>query len=185
MRAHEFIPEKINPETIKPGFEITRRMKNGLVIRARGDSIPEEESDYLGVKIQIYDPKDDPELRWSIADARFRARQDPNTGEWYMYSVSTGTKERYRRQGLASAMYNFARMLGNDLKPSRLQTQAGEDFWKQGGAGAGRPLELSDEPEYKIEPPPPPKPPPAPPPQPRGFMQRWKRLLMPDKEVTA
>jgi hypothetical protein len=49
--------------------------------------------------------------------------------------------------------------------------------------GAGRPLELSDEPEYRSEPPPPaPEPPP---PRPRGFMQRWKRLLMPDRKVAT
>ena len=188
MRAQEFIPEKINPDTIEPGFEITRRMKNGLVIRARGDSLPSNNPaypDYFGVKIQVYDPKDDPELRWSIADARFRARQDPETGEWYMYSVSTGTKERYQRQGIASAMYNFARMLGNDLKPSRLQTDKGRAFWQQGGAGAGRDLELTDEPVYQAPPPPPPKAEPEPEPRPRGFLQRWRKILAPDRAMAT
>ena len=178
MRAHEFIPEKINPETIEPGFERTRRMKNGYVIRARASNAYSDG----GIEVQVFDVKDDPRMIWPIADVRFKVKADPDTGELFLSSLSTGTKERYRRQGLAGAMYNFARMLGNDIRASRLQTDQGRAFW-QGGAGAGRPLELSDEPEYRSEPPPPaPEPPP---PRPRGFIQRWKRLLMPDRKVAT
>ena len=177
MRAQEFIPEKINPDTIQPGFEITRRMKNGYVIRAQAKDIYENG----GIEVEIFDPREDPDLRWPIADVRFKVKQDANTGEWYMSSLSTGTKEKYRRQGLASAMYNFARMLGNDLRASRLQTQQGEDFWQKGGAGAGRALELDDEPEYTSEPPPPP--PPPPPPRPQGLLHRWRRVLFPQQQV--
>ena len=182
MRAQEFLPEKINPDTIDPDFDIKRRMKNGMVIRARGKKIWADMPDFRGVDIEVYDAKEDPELRWPIASTSFKAKQDEKTGEWFMYSLNTGTKERYRRQGIASAMYNFARMLGNDVKPSRLQTHQGQDFWQKGGAGAGRSLELDDEPEYVSEPPPPP-PPPREPARPRGFLQRWRRLLFPDTDT--
>ena len=60
MRAYEFIPEKINPDTIEPGFEITRRMKNGLVIRARGEHPVNSPTDLktrsLGFHMQIRRP---------------------------------------------------------------------------------------------------------------------------------
>jgi len=173
MRAHEFIPEKINPETIQPGFERVRRMKNGYVIRARAKDLYDDG----GIEIEVFDPQEDPELRWPIADVRFKVKHD-DTGEPFLASLSTGTKERYRRQGLAAAMYNFARMLGNEVRPSRLQTDQGRAFW-QGGAGAGRELELTDEPVYQA-PTPSPKAEPEPEPRPRGFLQRWRRLLMPD-----
>ena len=183
MRAQEFIPEKINPETIHPDFDIKRRMKNGMVIRARGHKIWPDMPDFRGVEITVYDAVQDPGLRWPIASSNFKAKQDEKTGEWFMYSLNTGTNEPYRRQGLASAMYNFVRMLGNDVKPSRLQTRQGQDFWRQGGAGAGRSLELDDEPEYVSDPLPLPTPP-REPIRPRGFFQRWRRLLFPDTDAT-
>lgn len=136
----EQITEKINPDTVEPGFEISREMKNGMIIRARALKRFPDMPEHQGIEVLVIDPKYHERL--PVADARFKAKQDPETGEWYLASLSTGTLESYRRQGLASAMYNFARTLGNDILPSRLQTQAGRDFWKQGGAGAGRPLEI-------------------------------------------
>jgi hypothetical protein len=136
------LDEAINPETLEPGFEIKRTMKNGLLIRARGRKRYADMPDVIGLDVEIFDPKRDANLRYPVADTHFKAKQDPDTGEWFLSSLSTGTKEEYRRQGLASAMYNFARLLGNELRASRIQSRAGEDFWKKGGAGAGRSLEL-------------------------------------------
>ena len=181
MRAQEFLPEKINDAVLEPDFRLQRRMKNGLVIQARGQKRYSDMPDSRGVKIEIFDPATDPELRWPVADVSFAAKQDRNTGEWYLSSLNTGTKEAYRRRGLASAMYNFARMLDNEVRPSRLQTHAGADFWQQGGAGAGKPLELSDEPVFRSEPPPPPPEPTKP--QPQGFLQRWRRILAPGHDI--
>ena len=134
--------EAVNPDTLEQGFEIKRTMKNGLIIRARGRKRYPDMPDVIGLDVEIFDPKHDANLRYPVADTHFKAKQDPNTGEWFLSSLSTGTKEEYRRQGLASAMYNFARALGNELRASRIQSRAGEDFWKKGAAGQGRPLEL-------------------------------------------
>ena len=139
----ENLTEKINPETMEPGFVVTRRMKNGYIIRARGKKRYSDMPDDIGIEVEIIDPNY--HERYPVADARFKAKQDPDTGEWFLSSLSTGTLEKYRRQGLASAMYNFARALGNDLRASRIQSRAGEDFWKKGGAGQGRPLQLEPE----------------------------------------
>ena len=36
---------------------------------------------------------------------------------------------KHRRKGLATAMYKFARELGNDIAPSSKQTAMGKLFW--------------------------------------------------------
>ena len=36
-----------------------------------------------------------------------------------------------RQKGLATEMYKFARELGNDIAPSRLQTGMGKQFWSK------------------------------------------------------
>jgi GNAT superfamily N-acetyltransferase len=37
----------------------------------------------------------------------------------------------HRRKGLATEMYKFARELGNDIAPSKLQTGMGKQFWSK------------------------------------------------------
>jgi len=37
----------------------------------------------------------------------------------------------YRRKGIATEMYKFARELGNDIAPSKLQTGMGKLFWNK------------------------------------------------------
>jgi hypothetical protein len=37
----------------------------------------------------------------------------------------------HRRKGIATEMYRFARELGNDITPSRLQTDMGKQFWNK------------------------------------------------------
>jgi GNAT superfamily N-acetyltransferase len=37
----------------------------------------------------------------------------------------------YRRKGIATEMYKFARELGNDIAPSKLQTGMGKQFWNK------------------------------------------------------
>jgi len=37
----------------------------------------------------------------------------------------------HRRKGIATEMYKFARELGNDIAPSKLQTSMGKQFWSQ------------------------------------------------------
>ena len=36
---------------------------------------------------------------------------------------------RHRRKGIATAMYRFAKELGNDIQPSKKQTGMGQKFW--------------------------------------------------------
>lgn len=51
-----------------------------------------------------------------------------HTGE---HVVDLGVRERYRRRGVASALYDHIESRVGKLKPSPVyQTQAGHDFWK-------------------------------------------------------
>ena len=58
---------------------------------------------------------------------------------WVNFEVKDGKLEAldlsiqpaHRRKGIASEMYKFARELGNDIAPSRLQTGMGKLFWSQ------------------------------------------------------
>lgn len=56
-------------------------------------------------------------------------------GPWYAKEVMVPTK--YRRQGIASAMYNLARTKLGKIAPSEMQTGDGEAFWN------GQPKSLS------------------------------------------
>ena len=186
MRAREFMPERVNPDVINPGFRIERQLPNGMIIRATAhepyhDDPNPDMRELRGVEIRVFDPnnKDWLHQRYGIAEVRFMARRDKTTGDWNLRPTMLHVNERYRRQGIASAMYNFARGLGNDIIPGLAQTDLGQKFW-QGGAGRGRELDVDRLPE-----PPPPEPSaapePKPEPKPPSFADRWRRILFPDR----
>jgi GNAT superfamily N-acetyltransferase len=153
MRAHEFIQDDINPETVKPGFEQKRWYKGRYLMVARAREMDEyEDRPTKGLIIKVYDPKTT--SMWfksaGIAQARFIV-VDRDHMEVSMVSVA----DEYQRQGIASAMYNFARELGNEVQPSQNRTDMGKAFWSA-GAGLGRatpneppapePVAVADEP---------------------------------------
>lgn len=186
MRSQEFVQEKINPEVINPGFKIEHQLPNGFIIQATAkepyyDDPSEEMRALRGVTIRVFDPKADNwmQKKYGVGEVKLLAKQNRETGEWDLRPVSVGVDKEYQRQGIASAMYNFARKLGNDVIPSPLQTDQGKAFWAS-GAGKGRDLEVTDLPEPKIEPKAEPKiEPKVEPNKPQGWMQRFKNILTP------
>jgi GNAT superfamily N-acetyltransferase len=192
MRAEEFVQEKINPEVIDPGFKIERQLSNGFVIQASAEEPHYDDPspsmrDLRGVTIRVFDPASTNwvQKEYGIGKVTFLARQNKQTGEWDLRPVSVAVDNEYQRQGIASAMYNFARKLGNDVIPSSIQTDMGKAFWK-GGAGQGRDLEVTDLPEPKPELKPEPKPEPkSEPEKPASWMQRFKNILTPEPAYVA
>ena len=185
MRAQEFIRERVNAEVIEPGYTLRRQLPNGLIIQADAmtpylDDPDPYMRDLRGVIIRVFDPNSDSWIhsKFGIAEVRFLARQNKDTGEWNLRPSGVQVNPKYQRQGIASAMYNFARQLGNDITPGLAQTRQGQAFWQQGGAGQGRDLELRDIPE-----PPPPEEKPAEPDRKPGFRSRLRRMFFPDKEM--
>jgi GNAT superfamily N-acetyltransferase len=155
MRASEFtkqeLDEKVNPRVVEPGFTAEKRLGNRYVMKAEARYTGEPGDDLRGLIIKVYDTKAKPTmLNWGIGMTRFVARQDPTTQDWYLVSSTTHVDDRYQRQGLASAMYNWARELGNDIEPSSNRTKMGKHFWEK-GAGAGR--EFVDQPPETAAPP--------------------------------
>jgi GNAT superfamily N-acetyltransferase len=59
---------------------------------------------------------------------------------WVNFKVTENSLEaidlyvdvRYRRKGIATEMYKFAKELGNDIIPSKMQTALGKTFWSKG-----------------------------------------------------
>ena len=187
MRAEEFIPERVNTDVIEPGYTVRRQLPNGMIIQSEVmtpylDDPDPYMRDLRGVIIRVFDPDSDSWIhsKFGIAEVRFLARQNKDTGEWNLRPSGVQVNPKYQRQGIASAMYNFARMLGNDVVPGVAQTAQGQAFWQKGSAGQGRDLELTDvpEPEKPQEP--------EHQDQPRrtvGFGDRWRRLLFPKRST--
>lgn len=56
--------------------------------------------------------------------ATFRADGDA------LYSLSTHVNPRYRKKGIGTMLYDFAKALGNTIVPSKNQTPDAKAFWK-------------------------------------------------------
>lgn len=119
------VSERVNPQTISPGFHDERQLPNGMTM------VADANDQGTGLIIKMFDGDD---RKNDIAFTRFLARKngrdEPSLQASFVY-----VNEKYRRQGLAKAMYQYAQELGNDILPSDSQTDAGRAMW-QGFKGA-------------------------------------------------
>ena len=135
MRAHEFVIDDYNSATVRPGFKKEKWYRGRYLLRAEARRPDKYEIKYntKGLIITVFDPET--KSMWlssaGIANARFIV-----TGN-HMEVSTVYVSPEYQRQGIASAMYNFARELGNEIQPSTNQTAQGKAFWA-GGAGVGK-----------------------------------------------
>ena len=135
MRFRELATEKVNPKTVEPGFKVEKKLGNLRMVAIGRDAARED--GLLGILIKVYD--DSKRSIWpEIATARLivdtKDTADPNN---VLKASFLHVDSDYRRQGIASAMYNFARELGNDVAPSSNQSSLGRAFWS-GGGGVGK-----------------------------------------------
>lgn len=70
--------------------------------------------------IKVYDGEEE------IANAEFIEEPEDKA----LISANTWVKEEYQGQNIATNMYAYAKMLGNDIMPSWNQTDAGERMWR-------------------------------------------------------
>lgn len=123
MRVNEIIAEKINPDILDPRFTHTQEIGDYAYKAFAYEGRP-------GVKflrIQAFaDATDNPMDR--IGDVLFRITDDATGG--YLESINTFVADEYQKKGIASTMYAFAKMLGNDIQPSKDQLPAGQAMWK-------------------------------------------------------
>ena len=127
MRAQEFVGEKVAPETAQDGFRDSRPANNGeWTIKATGDTRQYGTHTANVLHVQVVDTQTQEELAW--VDFLVKTRRED--GEQYLESVYTHVSPRYRGQGLAKLMYQYANSIGNDIQPSQLQTDLGKGMWK-------------------------------------------------------
>jgi predicted GNAT family acetyltransferase len=128
MRAQEFTTEKVNPATTQTGFRDQQVVNQGQwLITAEGQT--EQYSKFTANVLHIRVLTND-EKREELAWAKFLVRQRLEDGEKYLESTYTFVSPKHRGQGLAKLMYQYANSLGNDISPSRLQTDLGRGMWQ-------------------------------------------------------
>lgn len=172
LKEDGVIDEYVNKDTVTPGFKKEKWIMGGkykLVATARDRK---NDKDAEGLIIKVIDPEDTSVFRpGEVGSVRLIVKGDGSYDDKTLSASLLGVDDDHQRKGLASAMYQFARELGNDIMPSNAQTDMGKAFW-QGGAGAGKdfPEELPPEPEAKQEPA-----------EPEAKKPFWKRLFKEDE----
>lgn len=125
MRATDFIAELVNTEILKPGFKDETTILNGkYILRA------EVESDDDGkslLTVSVFDPKGDAP-KYRIAFGRFRIKR--RWFENHLVASIIMVQDEYQKQGIATAIYQYIRKLGNTIKPSFVQLGPGKEMWK-------------------------------------------------------
>ena len=125
MRAHEIISmttEHVNDRLFYTGYEKKKPILSGRYVLTAS-------AGYVG-----YGARPD------YKSSQFRIVAATNSGEkigWVNFenkndkleALDLSIQPAHRRLGIATEMYKFARELGNDIAPSRLQTGMGRLFW--------------------------------------------------------
>jgi len=130
MRAHEFEPvsEKVNKEIFTPDWKDRQPILDGKYFIVA-------EIKYYGkvpnLYIEVYDSSKEPphnQYPYYVAYARFRIM----SRLWWKHLEAgmVSVNEKYRRQGIAAAIYQYVTKLGNTIKPSFVQLPDGKAMWK-------------------------------------------------------
>jgi hypothetical protein len=104
------VAEEINPEVKQPGF------KHRIVI---GDYIYSAKGSPSGLRIECHDSEGT-----LLGYAQFMFYRD------HLESQYTKVRSQYQGQGIASNMYAYAHMLGNDIQPSPYLEPDGKKMWR-------------------------------------------------------
>ena len=117
IKLKHFVKEDYDRSMLRDGFS-TEQEINGILYKAVGKSF---KGSYGGtLTITAYDKNK------KIGIAQFTDHFEKSGLE----SLNTDVDPAYQRQGIASTMYAYARMLGNTIHPSIVQTKQGEKMWK-------------------------------------------------------
>jgi hypothetical protein len=110
MRAHEFLTETINPDILDPRFSHSQKI---------GDYTYTAEFGYGGyLYVSCF------RRGKEIGRAHFHINGDN------LESTMSDVDRAYQRRGIASTMYAYAKMLGNDVKVSNNLLPDGRKMWK-------------------------------------------------------
>ena len=135
MGGQQGVAEEVNPDVTSDEYfiEPTENVRIGdFVFNARTFTGALGDFNSKGLQIRAYDPKN---LKSSIGSADFIVKKDKKGNTW-LESDDTEVDDEYRGKGVATMMYAFAKSLGNDIKPSPYQSNAGGTMWKKWGSDA-------------------------------------------------
>lgn len=116
MRAQEFVNEVTNPDIHDNRFKHEQEIGDFLY-KAEADNTSGYGTQLI---IKVYDG------RKEIATTEFMMDEDHNS----LVSANTWVLPKYQELGIATTMYAYAKMLGNDIVPSRIQTDQGNRMWR-------------------------------------------------------
>ena len=123
MRASEFVTETINTGILNKRFRHKQVIGN-YTYKASVEMFMGEPL----LWIKAYDG--DREIGHILFEIIVRSpggKRDPSAD--YLESGGTEVDPAYRNKGVASTMYAYAKMLGNDIRPSYNQTSQGQAMW--------------------------------------------------------
>jgi hypothetical protein len=122
MRAQEFVKEYVNKDVLQPGWHAETPIRNGeLTLKA---SVKSDE--YLDNKPRLWIEICDHQNR-RVAFARFNVH---GLFSKALKASMVHVDDEYRRQGIATIIYNYVHNLGNTIKPSFIQLGPGKEMWK-------------------------------------------------------
>lgn len=111
--------EGVNAAQFKPGFERVKELPGGkykLVVTNGYIKSGADKSEQLRIEVQTLRGTKLGWVNFEVVDGSLEA-------------LDLNVDKQFRRRGLATAMYDFARELGNTIAPSKKQTPLGKLFW--------------------------------------------------------
>ena len=124
MRSHEFVTDEINKQVFSPGWTDETTILNRYVLKAQAT---DDWNKYQKLDIEVFDPESG--IPFRIAHARFRIKP----GFFFQKNLEASmiyVSQEYQKRGIATAIYQYVRKLGNTIKPSRFQLPPGKSMWK-------------------------------------------------------
>lgn len=116
-----FISEKVNDSLFKTGYEKKKVLDNGRFLLATCGICTKGEPESNQFIIRVYDEN----KPLPLGHVTFLRVGD------HLEAQDVVVQPKFRRQGLATEMYKFARELGNTIKKSNKLTPLGQAFWSK------------------------------------------------------
>ena len=113
------VTELLNDKIFKPGFEETKSIMDGkykLVATPGYVKSGAAQSEQFRIEVQTARGTKLGWVNFEIKNGKLEA-------------LDLNVDKQFRRRGLATEMYQFARELGNEIAPSSKQTDLGKKFW--------------------------------------------------------
>jgi predicted chitinase/pyrimidine deaminase RibD-like protein/GNAT superfamily N-acetyltransferase len=113
------VSEVVNSDVFKNGFGQTEEFGKYTLVASPGRFLihqkPGEPSDQFTVKAYLG--------KLQVAWVNFETQDN------HLEALDLYVTPDHRRKGIATAMYQFAKKIGNDITPSKKQTGMGKQFW--------------------------------------------------------